>query len=57
MSDEYVKDVTETHGLCKSCDDWLFHLINSKSGRKDLEEAHQKILEQKRKNRSWRKKP
>ena len=72
MTDEYVKDVTETHvckiceeptrqitdyGLCKKCDDWLLHLQSTKSGRKDLQEAHQKVLADKKKNRTWRKKP
>lgn len=59
---EYVKESKETkvckicneptrqitdYGLCKKCDDWLLHLRKSKSGRKDLHEAHQKILEKK----------
>jgi hypothetical protein len=56
---EYVKETKDTqvckiceeptrritdYGLCKKCDDWLLHLAQSKSGRKDLTEAHNKIL-------------
>jgi len=56
---EYVKEVKDTqvckiceeptrkitdYGLCKKCDDWLLHLVKSKSGRKDLTQVHNKIL-------------
>ncbi len=56
---EYIKEITETkvckicdeptrkitdYGLCKKCDEWLLHLTMSKAGRKDLTEAHEKIL-------------
>ena len=46
ICEEPTREITD-YGLCKKCDEWLLHLVDSKAGRKDLEEAHQKILEKK----------